>query len=229
MGSQNKTNIDFSAISDILSRVIIDSLSNMRFFGCFLLGRQGEILHINQAARDLLGIAPEHSPTEWSELFDSQDRKAELPRSHMILCANEGECAVRSSLGLKNTIEAKLYYRFVAPQGDGLLPGGGYLVFVEDNRYIKDLEREIDQIKQSRGVSGENSIGSLRELCHKMRSPLTLISLSVNLLRDYSERMTPGERAEELKQIEEGLNSCEAILAKVGYLPKISKNDNTIG
>lgn len=229
MSSSNKISINSTTISDILSRVIVESLTNMRFFGFILLNKQGEIVHCNEAAQSLFRLTSECRGMRWLDFFSNTDQLAELPLSHMILCSKEGECAAMAALSRADgsAIEARLFYRFIKPTKGSYLPEGGYCVFVEDNSYVKRLEGEIESLRHSSGLDSQDSAASsLREICHKMRSPLTLISLSVNLLRDYSDKMSAQERSEELKQIEEGLNSCEKILSSLASAPASSSTPN---
>ena len=101
-------------------------------------------------------------------------------------------------------------------------------IVVFEQEGVTHLERKLDGYRGKLEEFWQAQHQLVRTLNHQMRSPLMVMSLSINLLRDYAERMSSAERAEEIRQLQESLAACQKIIEQAVEQTKIADTDKSV-
>ena len=192
----------------------------MRGCGCVFLDKQGVVLEATATAANLLGRPVESlKNASWSGFFTPADQSAELPKSHLIVCANEGEYSVTASFSSPEGIKTVEMIYSLLKTSEGV---GGYFVLLMDvshqARYKKQAE-SLQALYEEYKARQEKFIAKLN---HQLRSSLAVIALSVNTLKEYIDSLGAREREAEFSQIEQGLLRAQAALAQTCQLSEES-------
>jgi PAS domain S-box-containing protein len=163
----------------------------------------GSIHMASRGVGELLGLPPmEIEGRSVASLFAPQEQRSELAEAHLVLACSEGATSFRAQLmgNHGRAINVDLcYYSLAEVMPVASSRGGAAAVLA----FVRPVSSELRQ-------------GSvlIRELSHKIRTPLSVMGLSANLLRDYIDRMTAQERRDEIAQINAGIAECQRLLAE---------------
>jgi PAS domain S-box-containing protein len=164
--------------------------------------REGRIGRSSPAFHKLIGFQErELAEIPFSALFSEEDRREELPDSHSILAVSQEDFATSCPLKRKNgrMINVSLTYKRL-PSADDSPPQN-----IPFSHPMLVVALELS--------SSQRPADGLLRLGKQLQAPLSLMALSLNLLREHGADMDASERADEIHQMQECLESCRRILS----------------
>lgn len=215
----------------MLPDVVIEQLETLNWLQ---IGVGGRLTQISPNLAKMLGYKEtQMHGKEFRDLFADNERDSELPEAQSILTANQSHLNCMANWLRKDgsLVPVSLVYKRLS---------GNEKEKENDKDKQKDKEKMIGKdpfsvpmllvvFAREQGTVPSDIQGRLdmalweRErlkykyaLDHQMRLPLAVMSLSINLLRDHAERMSPSEREAEVRKISESLMSCKMILERAG-------------
>ena len=168
--------------------------------GIFVLGSANEIVHMNDAARAMVGVSPEINHTSLNEMSEN------IEKAYRQWLLDQTNSKAPISVGVQGQSVIASFTR---------LSNGGTLVFLED---AAEMQQRAQQLKLA-------SLGRLTaSIAHEIRNPLGAISHAGQLLSESPEFTQEDRRLTEI--IAENSTRMNRIIENV---LSIGKRDTTIG
>lgn len=178
----------------------------------------GVVEDMSSQMETLLGFGMnELKGVPFASLFPNCDREGELPEAQSILAVAQGETVSSARLRHKTgrLINAALFYKKLgqskASDGKDSFNAPLLIVVMEMLEEVPSGELLLNVQKKLEGYALEQEKWLLG-LGQQLRAPLTVMTLSLNLLRDYGNKMSAQERTEEIRQLEECVENCRNII-----------------